>query len=40
MIHVFPAFAGFAPEGRQAIEQIGEFIQKFFIEKKTSTRIS
>jgi acetyl esterase/lipase len=30
MIHVFPAFAAVAPEGRQAIERIGEFIQKFF----------
>lgn len=30
MIHVFPAFAGFVPESRQAIEQIGEFIQKIF----------
>jgi acetyl esterase/lipase len=30
MIHVFPAFAGFVPEGRKGIEQIGEFIQKIF----------
>nr|MDO8079732.1 alpha/beta hydrolase [Candidatus Freyarchaeota archaeon] len=32
MIHVFPAFAEVTPEGRQAIEKIGEFIQKFFTE--------
>lgn len=30
MIHVFPAFAGFVPESRQAVEKIGEFIQKIF----------
>ncbi|MFB0563609.1 MAG: alpha/beta hydrolase [Candidatus Lokiarchaeia archaeon] len=30
MIHVFAAFAGLIPEGRQAIERIGEFIQKVF----------
>ena len=30
MIHVFQAFAGFAPESREAIDKIGEFIQKFF----------
>ncbi|MHA1932263.1 MAG: alpha/beta hydrolase [Promethearchaeota archaeon] len=28
MIHVFQAFAFWAPEGKQAIEKIGEFIQK------------
>ncbi len=28
MIHVFAAFAEWAPEGQQGIEQIGEFIQK------------
>jgi acetyl esterase/lipase len=28
MIHVFSAFAEWAPEGQQGIEQIGEFIQK------------
>ncbi|MHA1604977.1 MAG: alpha/beta hydrolase [Candidatus Freyarchaeota archaeon] len=30
MIHVFAAFAAFAPEGRQAIERIGEFVKKIF----------
>lgn len=30
MIHIFAIFAVFAPESRQAIEQIGEFIQEFF----------
>jgi monoterpene epsilon-lactone hydrolase len=30
MIHVFAVFAGLAPEGRQAIDRIGEFIQKVF----------
>lgn len=30
MIHVFQAFAGFAPESREAIDKIGEFIQRFF----------
>jgi len=29
MVHVFQAFALWAPEGVQAIEKIGEFIQKF-----------
>lgn len=29
MIHVFPAFAGFVPEGQRAIEKIGKFIQNF-----------
>jgi len=28
MIHVFQAFAAFAPESREAIEKIGEFVQK------------
>lgn len=28
MIHVFPLFAEWAPEGQQGIEQIGEFIKK------------
>jgi acetyl esterase/lipase len=28
MIHVFQSFAPWAPEGKQAIEKIGEFIQK------------
>ena len=31
MIHIFAFFAAFAPESRQGIEQIGEFIQKFFL---------
>jgi len=30
MIHIFAFFAVFAPESRQGIEQICEFIQKFF----------
>ena len=30
VIHIFAIFAVFAPESRQAIEQIGEFIQQFF----------
>ena len=30
MIHVFAAFASWAPEGQQAIEKIGKFIQKHF----------
>ncbi len=30
MIHVFAAFAALTPEGQQAIEKIGEFIQKSF----------
>lgn len=30
MIHVFQAFATFAPESREAIEKIGEFTQNFF----------
>lgn len=30
MIHVFQLFAGFAPEGTEAIDKIGEFIQRFF----------
>lgn len=30
MIHVWQAFAAFAPESRDGINQIGEFIQKFF----------
>jgi len=30
MIHVWHAFAAFAPESRDGINQIGEFIQKFF----------
>jgi len=29
MVHVFQAFALWAPEGQQALEKIGEFIQKF-----------
>ncbi|MFX1269207.1 MAG: alpha/beta hydrolase, partial [Promethearchaeota archaeon] len=28
MIHVFAAFAAWAPESREAIEKIGNFIQK------------
>jgi acetyl esterase/lipase len=30
MIHVFQAFAAFAPEGQEGINKIGAFIQKFF----------
>lgn len=30
MIHIFAIFAVFTPESRQAIEQIGDFIQEFF----------
>jgi len=30
MIHIFAIFAVFAPESRQGIDQIGEFIQDFF----------
>ena len=30
MIHIFAIFAFFAPESRQGINQIGEFIQEFF----------
>lgn len=30
MVHVFAAFAPFAPEGQQAIEKIGNFVCKFF----------
>ena len=30
MIHVFQAFAAFAPESREAIEKIGEFTRKIF----------
>jgi len=30
MIHIFAIFAALAPESRQAIEEIGEFIQEFF----------
>ena len=30
MIHIFAIFAVFAPESRQGIDQIGEFIQEFF----------
>ncbi|MHA2281605.1 MAG: alpha/beta hydrolase [Promethearchaeota archaeon] len=33
MIHVFQAFALWAPEGEQAIEKIGEFIQKLMKEQ-------
>lgn len=33
MVHVFAAFAAFAPEGRQAIERIGEFVKKIFHRK-------
>ncbi len=29
MIHIFAIFAVFAPESRQGIQQIGEFIQEF-----------
>ena len=31
MIHIFAIFAIFTPESRQAIEQIGEFMQQFFV---------
>jgi len=31
MIHVFQAFAAFAPESREAIGKIGEFIQNYLI---------
>jgi acetyl esterase/lipase len=30
MLHVFPAFATFAPEGQKGIEKISEFTAKFF----------
>jgi monoterpene epsilon-lactone hydrolase len=30
MVHVWHAFAAFAPESREGIKQIGKFIQKFF----------
>lgn len=33
MVHVFQAFAVWAPEGEQAIEKIGEFIQKILHEE-------
>ncbi|TFG15195.1 MAG: alpha/beta hydrolase [Promethearchaeota archaeon] len=29
MLHVFPAFAAFAPEGQKGIEKMGEFIKKY-----------
>jgi acetyl esterase/lipase len=28
MVHVWPAFASFLPEGQQAIERIGQFIRQ------------
>jgi monoterpene epsilon-lactone hydrolase len=28
MIHMWPAFAAMLPEGQQAIDRIGEFVQK------------
>lgn len=37
MIHIFAIFAVFAPESRQAIEQIGEFIQQFFDRESITT---